>query len=772
MECMKRLGTLALVAYGLCMTFPAAAVGMENTPVSQEIEPRVAQIVLRAVKAEVEAHPELADSVGEEALLRGVARAVAEHPGDADVIGAVAHRLKPHLAGEIDALTLMHPASIKASAKPVPEWAPANYKTTAAPPIAASKREQDVAELDLEDLIEARVVTASKSKERAFDAPGAITVISNEDLRRSGHTTVMEALRMVPGLQVAQISSSSWSISSRGFGDEYANKLLVMIDGRSIYTRTFSGVFWDQVNLPLEDVDRIEVIRGPGATLWGANAVNGVINIVTKESKYTQGAYLTGGGGNYERASAEGRVGGKLGNYGHYRLYSRHVERERTEGRDGRDRHNGWWRTLTGFRADWENSSNDAFTLHGEVQRGGNEQETIQSGINDDTQTTNAYLRGRWGKILENGSQLNASSYIDHDYRDSASIEMRVTNVDVDVNHTLRWMGRNELVWGGGYRATLDEYGSRNVLSFVPDSDRQHLFSAFVQNKFEATRNLDLILGSKLERNDYTGMEVQPTAKFSYRPDGRSTLWGSVARAVRTPSRAEDSIQLLLYPVPGTPAIARAYGNHGIGSEEMFAYELGYRVSPADGLIFDIAGYYNHYDDLSGLSFDTPFNDNGTMIVPLRVSNVGQGEVYGIETSATWQVNPQWRLAGYYTFSRMFTDTPATSTLFLGYEDLWPQHTFSIRSYYNIRDDLELDAALYYVSSLDDALNVDISTPRPVDSYLRGDVRLGWRPVDGLEFSFAGLNLIEGEHTEFVDSRFYEATRIGRSYYGKVSWRF
>lgn len=760
--------------------------------------PAAKTVLLEQVRAVVSVNPALKDSVGDRALVAAVGRAVARHPDMADALIATARGIKPHLGERItlaaaEALASDGAsASLEAEAPPawaaaplppvppqggrfagdenVPEWAVAG---PLAPRGAAKAGDaaDDIFALGLEDLMNTKVVTASKSQERAFDVPAAISVITNEDIRRSGQTSIMEVLRMVPGMQVSRINSSAWAISARGFADEYANKMLVMIDGRSIYTPTFSGVYWDLVNLPLEDVDRVEVIRGPGATVWGANAVNGVINIVTKDSKYTQGAYVSGGLGDHERAFAEGRVGGEIGEHGHYRFYSRYLDRDRMESASGAEQNNGWWRMLTGVRADWSNGGNDNFTVQGEVQKGQNEQESIQFGPSaTDSDSTMSYLRGQWERMLADGSVMTLSSYVDQHHRTSDVLEQRVTTLDVDFNHSLRWMGRNNLVWGAGYRLADDSYNMTEVLEFVPSEEQKNLFSTFVQNTFAATDSLDLTLGTKLEHNGFTGFEIQPTAKFAFSPDNRSTLWGSVARAVRSPSRTEDSIRYTFdNPAPGVAVIG--FGDADVESEELIAYELGYRISPREGLIFDIAAYYNDYDNLTTLTEGAPFAGGPGIIIPLDVFNLGEAEMYGVELSSSWQVTPSWLLSGYYSYGHLNADPGAADQLFLDYETLWPQHSFSLRSLYNITEHVELDTALYYVSSLDGAREVD-GTVNPIDDYVKWDLRLGWRPWDGLELSLVGLDLLESGQQQFVNSRFFPASRIGRSYYGKVTWRF
>lgn len=780
----------------------AAGIRVAAAPVPPGRPQNARALLLRNVETVVQENPALRDSVGDRALIAAVERSAAQHPDMADAVVTEASRIRPRLSPRLQLaaaeatsfdgayatvdnqkppawaeapLPRMRqgrtPADARdASGEQVPEWALAGAPAARA---SAAPDNGDIFALGLEDLMNTKVMTASKSKERAFDVPAALTVITNEDIRRSGQTNVMEVLRMVPGMQVSRINSSSWAISARGFADEYANKMLVMIDGRSIYTPTFSGVYWDLVNQPLEDIDRIEVIRGPGATVWGANAVNGVINIVTKEAKYTQGAYVSAGLGDHERVFGEGRTGGKFGKDGHYRFYGRYLDRERMDSPAGIEQNNGWWRMLAGARADWSNGGNDNFTVQGEVQQGQNEQESVQFGpLPGESDSTMSYLRGRWVRALEDGSTVTVSSFIDQHSRSTAVLDQRVTTFDADFNHSLKWMERNSLVWGAGYRLADDSYNTTSILSFNPSEQQNHLFSTYVQNTYAATDRLDLTLGSKLEHNDFTGFEVQPTAKFAFRPDERSTLWGSVARAVRTPSRTEDAISYVLQEIPGAPpTLVVGMGNDDVKAEELVAYELGYRISPREGLIFDIAAYYNDYDNLTSLSQGAGFFDGANIIVPLNVTNLGKAEIYGIELSTNWQVTPQWMLAGYYSYGKLKTDAGSAEQLFLDYESLWPEHSFSLRSLYNITEEVEFDTALYYVSSLDNAREVD-NTLTPLDAYLKWDMRLGWRPWDGLELSLVGLDLLESGNQEFVNSRFFPASRMGRTYYGKATWRF
>jgi iron complex outermembrane receptor protein len=765
---------------------------MRPETVSQSVQPpaisnrkaEAKRVLLANVREVVAENPSLQDSVGDRALLAAVERSVQLRPELAPDITLLASEIKPHLSNRIELAAAPRrqpePPYADTGAEEwetypendaVPEWA--KFKRRKMASSRENAQDGDIFALGIEELMNTKVITASKSKERAFDVPAAITVITNEDIRRSGQTNVMEVLRMVPGMQVSRIHSSSWAISARGFADEYANKMLVLVDGRTVYTPTFSGTYWDLINMPMEDIDRIEVIRGPGASVWGANAVNGVINIVTKETKYTQGAYVSGGLGDHERAFGEGRVGGKIGDSGHYRFYSRYIDRDRMEDAAGLEQRNGWWRLLTGARADWTNKGSDSFTLQGEVQRGANEQESVQFGpVAEDSDLTMSYVRGKWVRALENGSMLNVNAFVDQHSRDTVVLDQQVTTFDVDMNHTIRWLDRNELVWGGGYRLMDDSYGNTAVLNYMPADDRKNLFNTFVQNKFEATDTLDLTLGTKIEHNDYTGFEIQPTAKAAYRPNEWNTLWMSVARAVRSPSRTEDSIRYVLQQLPTTPpTLIVGQGNTDVESEELIAYEMGYRISPSEGLIFDVSAYFNDYDNLTSLQQGAPVLGNGAVIVPLNVRNLGEAEMYGVEVSANMQVTPSWLLAGYYAYGHLEASGRNNNQLFLDYETLWPEHSFSVRSLYNISENVEFDTSLYYVGDLHQARDVNGGLV-PIDAYLKWDVRLGWRSWDGLELSLVGLNLLEEGHQEFVDSRFYPASQIGRSYYGKATWRF
>lgn len=715
--------------------------------------------LLQNVREVVAVNPALRDGNGVNALQQGLAQAIGQKPEWRDALVAEARKMRPDVTFTV----------VRA---PEPSALPVQDALSFAGAAPQGNGDDVVLDMELEDLMQMKVTTASKSSQRAFDVPSAITVITSEDIRRSGQTSVMEILRQVPGLQVSRINSSGWAISSRGFADEYANKMLVMMDGRTIYSPTFSGTFWDAVNLPLEEIDRIEVIRGPGAAIWGANAVNGVINIVTKHAQNTQGAYAMAGFGTEDRLFAETRAGGKINDSGHYRVYAKYMDRDALENAQGVKQQNGWDRMLAGFRADVHHDAANQFTLQGELQKGENDQETLFFGaLPNAAQTTVGYLRGKWETVLSAQSQLTVQTSLDYHERITGIIDQRVSNFDVDMHHALN-LDRNDLIWGLGYRLTSDEYRNTPILNFnMPEAEKQ-LFSAFVQNTHHLNDYWDVVLGSRLEHNDYTGFEVQPSARMAYKLSTDTTLWGGVSRAVRSPSRIEDGIEYTFAEIAGVPVTrVVGYGSADVESENLIAYELGYRTKVKDGVLFEAAAYYNDYDNLTALSSGTPFFDGGMLIQPLYVNNLGKAQSYGIELSSSWQVTSAWSLAGYYTFSRLNTETGAGNQLLMDYESMWPKHMAHIRSQYTIAEGWEFDTALYYTSSLPDAREVDGSLS-PVDAYLKWDVRLGWRPTEGVELSLSGLDLLESGQPQFINSRFYPASAIGRAVYGRAALHF
>ncbi|HYD22604.1 MAG TPA: TonB-dependent receptor plug domain-containing protein, partial [Flavipsychrobacter sp.] len=458
-------------------------------------------------------------------------------------------------------------------------------------------------ELTIEELMNVEVVMVSRVPEKLTEAASAIQVITNEDIRRSGATHVAEALRLAPNLQVAQLNSSVWIISARGFNNIFANKLLVMIDGRTVYTPLYGGVLWEQQNLQLEDVDRIEVVSGPGGTLWGANAVNGIINIITKNASESQGLYASVSKGiEWDKAgvprnglehAATLRYGGRIGDNLSYRVYGQYFERDHTALPNGILNNDAWNIAQGGFRMDWNASAKDAVTLQGEYYGGKRETTKNNSPLNGQN------ILARWSRVLSDRSDLAVQLYFDRYYREDAPTLSydKMNTVDVDLQHRFGLGKRHNLVWGGGYRFVKDDafYDPVMIAGIVPRFKRLDLFSAFVQDEFRFTESLRLTAGTKLLHNVYTGWEWQPSVRVAWMKR-RNTLWAAVSRAVRSPSRFDVDYFLPMTPQP--PNVPSVAGGPNFVSEKVLAYEAGFRMQPTTKASISVAGFYNDYDDV------------------------------------------------------------------------------------------------------------------------------------------------------------------------------
>ena len=406
---------------------------------------------------------------------------------------------------------------------------------------AARSQEADLAELSLEDLMSTKVELVSRKTERLVEAPAAIYVVARKDIRRAGATTIAEALRLVPGVQVGRIDAHTWAISARGFNGRFANKLLVQVDGRSIYTPLFSGVYWEAQDVLLEDVERVEVIRGPGATLWGANAVNGIINIVTRKAQHTQGNIVVAGVGFEERGSGILRHGGKLGEDAYYRIYAKYFERDEFVDSAANRAHDGWTGRRGGFRLDWERSERDALTLQGDLYGHDIDQtvasfspdEPFEQLVEDEAEFSGGHILGRWKHRFSPAADLEAQLYWTRFEHAGPRIGETRNTLDVDVQHRWGWGHLQEVVWGGGWRLVADELDGSFALSYDPEKRTTQLFSAFVQDDISfAADRLHLILGSKLERDDFTGFALQPNLRLMWFPHRRHSLWGAWSRAM------------------------------------------------------------------------------------------------------------------------------------------------------------------------------------------------------------------------------------------------
>ncbi|HEU4709676.1 MAG TPA: TonB-dependent receptor [Methylophilaceae bacterium] len=599
---------------------------------------------------------------------------------------------------------------------------------------------KEYVDLSLQELGNVEIFSVSKRYEPLAQAPAAAFVITSEDIQRSGATTLQEALRLAPNLQVARSNARNYAISARGFNNIFANKLLVMMDGRVLYTPLFSGVFWDVQDYMLEDIDRIEVISGSAGTLWGANAVDGVINIITKSAAKTQGGLISAGGSKDERYGSA-RYGGKLENGGHYRVYSKHSEFEDNHNAAGRDLEDGMRRTQAGFRFDWDDDPRNSSTLQGNFYEG-----SLHQAGTDDIDVAGANMRALFKSVLDNGSNISLRSWLDYTRRDQPNaFRENLTQWDIELRHNIVLAKRHSLSWGGGYRVAFDRIDNDNNFAFLPDENNQDWINLFAQDDIALTQKLRLILGLRMEHNDYTGMEYLPNVRLAWSPSESQMLWASVARSVRAPSRIDRDF----YAPPRPPFLIS--GNTDFESEIARTFELGYRTNLASHATISVTGFYSEYDHLRTL-------DPGTL--PLTFQNNGSGRSHGIETWATWQATRKLKLVGGMVLQDMdVEESSLLQGLNFGAND--PSVYGMLRVSYDITPRHLVDAMLRYTSEL----------PNPnVPAYTSMDVRYGWKITRDLEFSLIGQNLLDHSHPEY--SSVTGRAEFDRALYAKVQWYF
>lgn len=611
-------------------------------------------------------------------------------------------------------------------------------------PLLAANHEtlpEDLTELSLDALLEIQVTSVSKRKERLSQAAAAAFVLKGEEIRASGVQTLVEALRLIPGIMVARVDAHSWAVTARGVNSTLADKLEVQMDGRTLYTPLFSGIFWETQDTLLEDIDRIEVVRGPGGALWGANAVNGVINIVTKSATETQGTSLTVSGGNETRYQASARNGGTIGDNGHYRFYAKSSSYDGYKRANGGDPQDGWDLSQAGFRTDWALNDRDQLTVQGDLYDGDIELKgETMSGFN---------FLANWQRALSEDSNLSLKFYYDHVERDipTTFAEDR-DQYDLELTHSFQLTPRQQIVWGGGIRRQQDQITNvpGSGLSFIPDSATLDTYNLYVQDQISITDSFTVTLGSKFENNDFTGNEVQPSARFSWVIDDDRTLWGAISRAVRIPNRLDHG-----FDIPGFIMRSTEFE-----SEEVVAYELGYRWRVSPTVSLDIAGFYNDFDQLRGVNSSS---------LPGIIDNEGEGRVYGLEASAQWVPRTDLRFLFAYTYLDVDLNpkSGSTDTSIDNNDGIDPEHQAFIRGTWDINNHWSASGMLRYV----DELNT-LNTGR-VPSYTELNTALHWQALENLEISLIGENLLHDSHLEFGGPA---GVAIERNLQLRLNWRF
>jgi iron complex outermembrane receptor protein len=642
--------------------------------------------------------------------------------------------------------------------------------------------------LSVDELMNLEVTSVSKQPEKLLQAASAIQVITSEDIRRSGATSIPEALRLADNLEVAQENSHDWAISARGFNANLANKLLVLIDGRAVYTPLYGGVLWNVQDYLLEDIDRIEVISGPGGTLWGANAVNGVINIITKSAQDTQGLYAQAAGGKELQDLAGARYGAELAPDVYLRFYGKYFDRGDEITSAGANAEDAWHMTRGGFRMDAQPSAQNGLTLQGDLYNGREE----YGGVGN-SDLSGGNILSRWTHTVSADSAMSLQFYYDHTYLSqpfaasppakfysgfpAASLTDALDTYDLDFQYHFGWGERHRFVWGLGYRATHEADEGLSLVRFVPPVLEQSLYSGFLQDEIMLAQSVHLTIGSKLEHNDYTGFEVEPSTRLQWDLTSKQMLWAAVSRAVRTPSRYDRDLEvpsgLIDAPPPVQFPADYLKGNPAFVSETLIAYEVGYRAQLASRLSGSVSTFYNDYDDLRSTTA-TPTTATYVFPYPIYFQNNLEGDTYGLELSATYQMLDWWRLhAGYDLLQEHIHVKPGeVDATGATNETADPQQQWSARSSMDLPRSVQLDATVRWV----DTLHINNGpTAGPVvgtvPSYFELDTRLAWHATKRLELSLVGQNLLHEYHSEYG---FPSPTReeIERSVFGKIAWGF
>jgi iron complex outermembrane receptor protein len=641
---------------------------------------------------------------------------------------------------------------------------------------AAQTQDRDLKGLSLEQLGNIEVTTVSKEPVTIARTPAAIYVITQEDIRRSGVTSIPEALRLAPGVDVERIDSVKWAIGIRGFTSRLSRSVLVLIDGRSVYSPLFHGVYWEVQDTLLEDIDRIEVIRGPGGSIWGANAVDGVINIITKKAKDTRGGLVSAGGGNVDQASLDARYGGGDKNLS-YRVYGKGFDRGPEYHSDNRN-FDDWRRFQTGFRADWDATVRDSLTLQGDFYDGVAGESTRIVSLSPPSANvvnSNAFLAGgnilgRWQRTFSGTSDLQIQTYFDRVNRRQASQAEYRNTFDLDLVHRFALASAHEFTWGFGVR--LSQGWVPAVVPtyvFSPDKRTDHLYTGFLQDEVALVpERLSFTAGVKIIHSAFTGFDAEPSGRLLWTPTARQSFWGAVTRAVRTPSDVEDYLTSTT-AAPGSPlSFNRTTGNGTFTSETLIGYEAGYRQLVHAKFSVDLAAYYNQYHHLLSLEPDSPFtetSDGYTYIVHPFVNGNGlTGDTKGFELIANWKPYSWWRIQPSYAFLDMNLSRAPYSrdaNTVSNTEGSSPQHQIGIQSYLDLGKKVEFSQAFRYISAL---------PAQQVSSYATMDARLSWRLSPAVDVAITGQNLFQPRHFEFGGDP-GPLVGIRRSVFASVTWR-
>jgi len=644
----------------------------------------------------------------------------------------------------------------------------------------ASSPPRALADASLEDLMNVEVTSVSRKEQKLSKTGAAVFVITQDDIRRSGAANIPDVLRMAPGVNVARVDANAWAISIRGFNSRYSNKVLVLIDGRSIYSPAFSGVDWDQIDVPLENIERIEIIRGPGGAAWGANAVNGVINIITMTPADTQGGLIVAQAGSQEGGGLT-RYGGKAGSLGTWRAFGRYSNTDSSIDPAGAPAADGWHAFHGSFRFDLQPSPGDKVMIQGDLYQSGEGQSLTSvfhnslptvATFNDPLTVASGDLQMLWTHTLRNGSETSLNVYYNHVKRNDQGL-LQDSTLDLDFQHHIALNSRNDVVWGLGYRVAKDSLTLGRNTQFFPPQRTDSLYSAFVQDEIRLAESASFTVGTKLEHNAYTGFEYEPSARFVWTPTVRQTVWLSASQAIRQPSRQDTDLlyhDLAIIPLGGNSFGILTYtGNKASQAEQLRDYEGGYRAQFTKRLSLDVAVFRSYYRRLETTEQGNPYLAVTPVpphfVFPIDLVDNGHARTYGGEAFATWNVTNRWRLSPGYSLIHL---TPVADPLnpnssLTGLAGGTPKHQIQFRSGLALRSNLDWDTSIFFVGQL---------SGQQIPAYTRLDMQLRWRIRERIELGVTGQNLLAPHHAEFVDAYGVNYTQVQRSVFGKITWGF
>lgn len=644
-----------------------------------------------------------------------------------------------------------------------------------------------LADASLEELMNIEVTSASKKEQRLGSIAASAYVISAEDIRRSGISILPELLRLAPGVQVARLSSGSWAIGIRGFNDEYSNKLLVLVDGRSVYNEFYACVLWDTLNLAVEDIERIEVIRGPGAAMWGTNAVNGVINIITKSAQTTQGGSITGRGGSEAMSTGSVRFGGEASPGAFYRVGAQNTDYDPSQILSSLSPSHGWVNRSADFRLDWDISDSDSLLVSGAIYQSNLGMvvpaATIASPnappVNDTIKSEGGNVLARWQHTVSETSSIEVNFSAEHMLRNDPQASATFNSFNAGFQQRLHVGPRHDVIYGFTAREVTYQTTPGAVLQFIPASGNHSEIALFAQDEIALVPNkLSFIAGVQASHIQSIGYAIQPTGRLLWTPSRSLSSWIAVSRAVRTPSLYDRGLDFHESPavipsgspyVPSLLGIVNVLGNPNNRSETVLAYEAGQRVQASGQLSFDVSTFYNIYQHLVSATAGTPVLAFASGVpyleIPISTGNQRHGESYGAELSVTWNPTSRWRLTGGYNWLRVETQPYAGD---INRDELrtslaTPHHQWQVRSYYDLTRTIQIDSALYYTAAM-----VGTNIPQ----HLRGDLRIGWRPRQKVELSVGVQDAFEANHVEYESARFNQVSQVPRNFFGSMTWRF